>query len=216
MALSRAHISDKGKATPNTVAPLKPSSYLPSLESYSRRKLYRNLPIALEVIRSTTVIQRLPAAALFSVTLGNLFIRTHVPLSPSSINWYRSIRSDTLQSKKTTVEAAHWPCVTHNNGLSTSASWLMSGRWIKEYGPFSSVKGINTSRFDYITLSAVIMCSVARFLSTVELLVYFAASRMHSSVVGGIDFVRILQRILSVCPFIRRLTSTAGERDSPY
>ena len=40
---------------------------------------------------------RIQAAALSSATLGKLFTHTHVPLSPSSIIWYRPMGGDALE-----------------------------------------------------------------------------------------------------------------------
>ena len=70
---------------------------------------------------------RIPAAALTSTTLGKLF--THVPLSPSSIIWYRPNWAVMLGGWEVTAGLAE------SNGSLSPGSWLRSrARWLPRTG----------------------------------------------------------------------------------
>jgi len=77
-----------------------------------------NLGVGL-AINSSRV--QLPAGALPGSNSGQV-VHTYVPLSPSSIIWYRPRGGDALRAaagKVTVGMASHWPCVTDFSGLST-------------------------------------------------------------------------------------------------
>jgi len=54
-------------------------------------------------------------------------VYTCVPLSPSSINWFRPMSSDALWFGRHVGLVSQSPCMTDNIGLSTS--WLVDAGW---------------------------------------------------------------------------------------
>ena len=56
---------------------------------------------------------------ILTVRLSGQVVHTHVPLSPSSIIWYRPSRLDALAGEVTVGLVSHWPCVTDFSGLSS-------------------------------------------------------------------------------------------------